>query len=301
MIDPLHLDRGGHRTWLKWHRARRRAGDPVFTLDRILEGMRLGASVEIDLVLHGGHGFAVLHDFQLDEDTTGHGPVRETPPEVLRGLRLRSDDGAPRADTVMLLDDLCALLVGSPPAPGALLQLDVKEDHSALDALTVTVFARTVEPVATSLIVSGRDAAAIAALAGATPGLALGHDPCQDDKVARLRATRDFAGFIGEALAEAPTASMIYLAHEIIAAADVAGFDMIGACHAAGKRVDAWTIQHVDPRSVARCERLIALGVNQITTDDPEGLAAALSVRRPVVNSRYGRPAVNIDGFPHDP
>ena len=49
MIDPLHLDSGGHRTWIKWHRARRRAGDPAFTRSRILEGMRLGASVEIDL------------------------------------------------------------------------------------------------------------------------------------------------------------------------------------------------------------------------------------------------------------
>ena len=70
---------------------------------------------------------------------------------------------------------------------------------------------------------------------------------------------------------------MIYLAHEIVAAADLAGFDMIGACHAEGKRVDAWTIQHVTPCSLARCERLIALGVDQITTDDPEGLATALS------------------------
>jgi len=277
MVDPLFLDRGGHRTWLKWHRARRRAGDPAFTRARILEGMRLGASVEIDLVLHGGDGFAVLHDVLLDEETTGHGPVRETSPEVLRELRLRSDDGTPRPDTVMLLDDLCALLVASPPAPGALLQLDVKEDLAALGALTSTDFARTVEPVAGSMIVSGGDAAAVAALAGATPGLAIGHDPCHDDKVARLRATGDFAGFIGQGLAEAPAASIIYLAHEIVAAADVAGFDLIGACHAAGKRVDAWTIQHVDPRSLARCERLIALGVDQLTTDDPEGLAVALS------------------------
>ena len=197
MVDPLFLDRGGHRTWLKWHRARRRAGDPVFTRARILEGMRLGASVEVDLVIHGGHGFAVLHDFLLDEETTGHGPVRETSPEVLRELHRRSDDGTPLPDTVMLLDDLCALLVESPPAPGALLQLDVKEDLAALDALTLTNFARAVEPVAGTMIVSGGDAAAIAALAGATPGLAIGHDPCHDDKVARLRATGDFAGFIG--------------------------------------------------------------------------------------------------------
>ena len=90
----------------------------------------------------------------------------------------------------------------------------------------MTNFAQAVEPVAGTMIVSGGDAAAIAALAGATPGLAIGHDPCQDDKVARLRATGDFAGFIAEGLAEAPAASMIYLAHEIVAAADVAGFDL---------------------------------------------------------------------------
>ena len=277
MVDPLFLDRGGHRTWFKWHRARRRAGDPVFTRARILEGMRLGASVEVDLVIHGGHGCAVLHDFLLDKETTGNGPVRQTSPEALRVLHRRSADGMPLPDTVMLLDDLCALLVESPPAARALLQLDFKEDLGALDPLTLASFARAVQPVAGTMIVSGGDASAIAALADATPGLAIGHDPCHDDKVARLLATGDFAGFIAEGLAEAPAASTIYLAHEIVAAADVAGFDLIGACHAAGKRVDAWTIQHVNPRSVARCERLLALGVDQITTDDPEGLAAALS------------------------
>ena len=91
MVAPLFLDRDGHRTWFKWHRARRRAGDPVFTRSRILEGMRLGASVEVDLVIHGGHGCAVVHDFLLDKETTGNGPVRQTPPEALRVLHRRSD------------------------------------------------------------------------------------------------------------------------------------------------------------------------------------------------------------------
>ena len=277
MVDPIYLVRGGHRTWLKWHRARRRAGDPVFTSARILEGMRLGASIEVDLVVHGGQGCAVLHDVVLDTETTGRGPVRQTSPEVLRGLHRRAADGTPLPDLVMLLEDLCALLVQHPPAPGASLQLDVKERLAALDAPTLANFARAVEPVVDTMIVSGGDAAAIAALAGATPGLAVGHDPCHGESVARLRATADFAGFIADGLAEAPAASVIYLAHEIVAAADLAGFDMIGACHAEGKRVDAWTIQRVTPSSLARCERLIALGVDQITTDDPDGLATALS------------------------
>ena len=36
MIDPIHIDHDGHRTWLKWHRARRKASDPVFTGARIV-------------------------------------------------------------------------------------------------------------------------------------------------------------------------------------------------------------------------------------------------------------------------
>lgn len=277
MVDPLFVDRNGHRTWLKWHRARRRAGDPVFTRARVLDGMRIGASVEVDLVIHGGHGCAVLHNLRLDEETTGRGLVRQTPPEVLRRLHRLDEDGTPLPDRVMLLEDLCTLLVDSPPAASALLQLDFKEDVAALDPLTVAGFARAVGPVAGNMIVSGGDAKAIAALADATPGLARGHDPCHDDKVGRLLATGDFAAFIDEGLAEAPDASLIYLAHEIVAAADASGFDMIGACHAQGKRVDAWTIQRITAESLALCERLIALGVDQITTDDPEGLVTALS------------------------
>ena len=277
MTDPIFVDRHGHRTWLKWHRARRRPDDHAFTSARILEGMRLGASVEVDLVVHGGGGWAVLHDFELDHQTTGHGLVRETSAEVLRGLHRRADDGSVLPDRVSLLDDLCALLRHNPPASGALLQLDVKEGLAALDGRSVAGFSRAVAPVAGSMIISGGDAAAISALAGDTPGLAVGHDPCHDDKIARLVSTNDFAGFLRDGLAESPHASMIYLAYEIIVEADAAGFDMIGACHAAGKRVDAWTIQRVTPETLACCERLLALGVDQITTDDPEGLAAALS------------------------
>ena len=275
---PLFLDRGGHRTWLKWHRARRRAGDPVFSRTRILEGLRLGASVEVDLVIHGGHGFALLHDFLLDNETTGHGRARQTPPEALRELHRRSDDGTPLPDTVMLLEDLCALLAESPPAPGALLQLDVKEDLAALDAVTVTNFAQAVEPVSETMIVSGGDAAAIAALAGATPGLAIGHDPCQDDKVARLRATGDFAGFIGRRagrstrrLDDLPRARD----HRRRRRHRLRPHRRLSCRGKAGGRLDHPAASTT--AAVARCERLIALGVDQITTDDPEGLAAALS------------------------
>jgi glycerophosphoryl diester phosphodiesterase len=70
---------------------------------------------------------------------------------------------------------------------------------------------------------------------------------------------------------------MIYLAHEAITDAERHGFDLIGAFHDAGKLVDAWTIRRVDEPSLKLVSRLMDLKADQITTDDPEGLAAAFA------------------------
>ena len=253
MSDPLYLDGGGHRTWLKWHRGRRKASDPVFTGSRILEAMRLGASVEVDLVIHADHGCAILHNFSLEEETTGSGLVRETPAE-----------------------DLCALLAQNQPHPDALLQLDFKEDSAALTPEVIANFGATVGPVARSLILSGGDFNAISLLANSAPNLRTGYDPCYGESLARLKATGDFKTFIDEALKTAPDAEMIYLAYDIVLEADAAGFDIVAPIHAAGRRIDAWTIRTVDDTTLPKVRRLLALKVDQITTDDPEGLKAAL-------------------------
>ncbi len=273
MVDPLSIDRGGHRTWLKWHRGRRRISDPAFTGARILEGMRLGASVEVDLVIHADHGCAILHNLTLDEETTGRGVVRETGAGALRQLHLRDNRGTPLPDQVMLLEDLCELLDREPPHPDALLQLDFKEDVAALDAETIASIAASVGPHSAHMILSGGDAEAVRMLAETTPGLRTGYDPCYGDSLARLQSTGDFKGFIDTALRTAPDAEFIYLSHEIVLAADR---DIVGTVHADGRRVDAWTIREVTPASLSQVDRLLALKVDQITTDDPEGLLAAL-------------------------
>lgn len=277
MSDPLYLDEGGHRTWLKWHRGRRKASDPVFTGSRILEAMRLGASVEVDLVIHADHGCAILHNFSLEEETTGTGLVRETSAAALRALHLRTNDGTVLPDRVMLLEDLCALLAQEAPHPDALLQLDFKENFPALTPEVVANFAASVGPVARSMIVSGGDFDAISALSKSTPNLKSGYDPCYGEALARLKATGDFSAFINDALATAPDAEMIYLAYDIVLEADAAGFDIVAPIHASGRRIDAWTIRTVDDTTLPKVRRLLALKVDQITTDDPEGLKAALA------------------------
>ena len=46
--------------------------------------------------------------------------------------------------------------------------------------------------------------------------------------------------------------------------------------HAANRRVDAYTIKSADADTLVIVQRLLSLRVDQITTDDPEGLAALL-------------------------
>jgi glycerophosphoryl diester phosphodiesterase len=249
----------------------------VFSRSRILEGMRLGASVEVDLVVHGGGGMAVLHNLTLEEETTGTGPVRDADSATLRALHLRANDGRVLPERVMLLEDLCAELRQDPPHGLALLQLDFKEDMAALDARTVTAFGAAIGDLGPHMILSGGDLAAVLALVRAAPGVRMGYDPCHGGSLEALRASGDFAGWIAEALAAAPDAELIYLAHEIVIAADDAGTDLIGLVHASGRRVDAYTIRRVTPDSLRLVARLVALKADQITTDDPEGLAAAMT------------------------
>ena len=273
MTSPIGVTRNGHHTYFKWHRGRRESADPVFTGRRILEGMALGASVEVDLVRHAENGFAVLHDHQsIARETTGSGASAAHSAAELRALHLRGNDGQPIADHVMLLEDLCALLQATPPHPDALLQLDDKEGQGPLDDAAVAGFARSVGPVARNMILSSGEADPVRQLTGATHGLHVGFDPCHDDSIERLKQTHDFAGFVAKAVADSPRAEMIYLAYPLVLGAADAGFDIVAAFHAAGRRVDAYTIKTADETTRPIVERLLSLKIDQITTDDPTGL-----------------------------
>ena len=277
MIDPVSVTRDGHRTFLKWHRARRRVSDPVFTGRRILEGMALGASVEVDLVVHKDRGFAVLHDhWSIARETTGQGSAVSHSAAELRSFRLRGNDGAPIADHVMLLEDLCALLVETPPHPEALLQLDYKEDEAVLDVRTVETFAKATRPIAKNMIVSSGSARAVEILTEAVPGMLRGFDPSDEQRFRAALGAGKLQDFVDDALAAAPAADFIYLDWRIVTYSADAGFDIVAAFHAAGKRVDAWTLQAADAETKAIAERLLTLRVDQITTDDPEGLFVLL-------------------------
>lgn len=276
MPEGLYIERNGHQTMLKWHRGHRQAGDISFTPERILQGMALGASVEVDVLCHADGGFVVLHDEYLDKATTGHGPVALAAEATLHTLYLRDSSGTPTQHRVTLLDDLGRLLAAKPCHDNAVLQLDLKEPASRLGQREITAFKAAVQPIAKNLILSGGDAKAVGMLADAVEGLPIGYDPCHDGAIERLLTSRDFSGFVEQAVAAIDNTQMIYLEHRLVLAADAMGFDLVAAFHAHDKRVDAYTINTANQAVRPVVSRLLALRCDQITTDDPVGLDALM-------------------------
>ncbi|MFN7168172.1 MAG: glycerophosphodiester phosphodiesterase [Pannonibacter sp.] len=271
------LERNGHRTWLKWHRGRIQPLDAEFGPARISLGMRLGASAEIDLTAHTGGGFAVLHDETLERSTTGTGRVRDTQPDALRKLFLRDGTGAATDQHVMLLSDLAALVASETAHPDAVLQLDMKDTSATITPADIDAFVRDVAPVARHMLLSGGDPLAIAALSEAIPELGIGHDPCHDEVMVDLLRGGDYRRFVADALAASPRSTMIYLDHRLVLAAADRGENLAARFQDAGRKVDAYTIREIGPDTRPLVERLLALKVDQITTDDALALSAAFA------------------------
>lgn len=276
MAEPLRIHHAGRSAVLKWHRARRRADDPAFTTARILEGLRAGASVEIDINPLACGDFAVIHDSTLDRETTGTGPVAAIEGAAFARLHRRTEDGATMDEPALTLSALARAL-GQAAGPGAHLQLDLKCADGDLTPTHAERLAASLAPVGGDVILSGGDARAVLRLTAAVPGLLQGFDPCHDGTVVDLARTGDFDGFAATALAAAPDAAMIYLDLRLPLLAAGQGSDLIALFHRAGKRVDCYTLPATTPDIAAMALQLVALGADQITTDDPEGLARALS------------------------
>jgi glycerophosphoryl diester phosphodiesterase len=277
MGDGVGIVRAGHPIRLKWHRLRRVRADTPFTTARLAEGLKLGASMEVDLRILADGRFAVLHNKTLDRETTGSGPVNAASTDDLRKLRLRSSDGAPTRDPVLLLDDLAAL-VPRDSASDALVQLDLKEPRDTLSEAAAESFAAAVAPVARNMIISGGHWDAVKYLATTAGDLRVGFDPCELPEAGGLRTPADVAAFVAASEAIAPDAAMIYLDYTLILKALDLGYDIVDAFHVLGKEIDAWTLNPDHPNAANSLGRLIECRVDQITSDEPiaiEELAGA--------------------------
>ncbi len=272
--DPVAIDHGGRRVWLKWHMLRRAPSHPPFSPRNLRDGLALGASMEIDIRLMADHNWLCLHDPLLDRETDGAGPVAAIGAEAARRLRIAGADYPPP-----LLAELTAALAAA--APGACLQLDLKETAAAITAEAVASFARHVAPVARHCLLSGEDWQAVEKLAAGIPRLKRGLDPCAIAETRSFARPADMQGFLSEVLATAPAADAFYLDHRFVAAGLALGVNPIEGLKTNGALVDVWTLDPTTPDVGRILATVIAAGADQITTNDPQGLAQIWSRAAP--------------------
>ncbi|WP_064696666.1 glycerophosphodiester phosphodiesterase [Rhizobium aegyptiacum] len=264
----LEISHAGHRTRLKWHRLRKRIADPLFSAVVMTEGFAAGASMELDLRVRADGGFVVLHDDELEGETTGHGPIAKKSIDDLRDIRMK-EGGRP----LILSEDLADMMQATHPA--ALLQFDMKDDYEAIGTRGIEHLAVHFRDIAASVIVSGGSLDLIVAVKEKLPHLLRGIDPTE-----KLYAIRQASGW-GAAETElraglrGPTEpDTVYLHWQLILDAAKDGLDMIGLCRDEGKRVDAWTFTLKDPDfgfsepEWRDFSALMALKPDQITTDE---------------------------------
>lgn len=266
-MDGLGIVHEGGRTRLKWHRLRREATDPEFGLGVLKTGFSLGASMEIDLQVRGDHGFVVMHDAELDRETTGRGLLREASRDTIHTLQYRESAGP-----LVTSEELAGLLGES--HPDALLQFDMKNEMDEVGAAGVAHLAQHFSSMAQRIIVSGGSLALINALGDAIPGLRRGIDPT--DRLVETWQARGLTAMenqLNEEIGAARVPEMVYLSWELILAAAAKGLDLIASCHSAGCAVDAWTFNPADPqigfsaKEWQQLDALVALNPDQITTD----------------------------------
>ncbi|MBB3463347.1 glycerophosphodiester phosphodiesterase family protein [Rhizobium sp. BK377] len=258
----------GHATLLKWHRLRRRMADPLFSAEVMAEGFKLGASMELDLRVRADGGFVVLHDEELEGETTGHGLIAQKSLAELRGLRMKDGDRP-----LLYSEDLAAMLQSA--HPDALLQFDMKDDYEAIGEKGIAHLAERLQQISASVIVSASSLELILAVKEKLPHLRRGIDPT--DKLGNIYRAEGWKAVEKELLADlrGPTApETVYLYWQMLLDAAKAGLDMIALCHSEGKRVDAWTFTLKNPDSGfsdaewTNFSALMALKPDQVTTDE---------------------------------
>ena len=272
MTEGVALRDGGREIRLKWHQLRRAASDPAHDRRNLRLGIEQGASLEVDIVATRDGHFVCLHDPELACETTGRGLVHDQDRSALERFRQCANDGRPLASPPLFLDEVLAALAEAPAGWPGRLQLDLKQPLRLIDRELAQRFAGLARPVAHHLVLAGTEWRAVQRLSEAVPGLRLGFDPLAIHEAAPPAGAAEFQALGAYMLAHAQDAAIYYLHIPLVLEGLDAGVDLIATARAAGAEVDAWRLEPEDDRAIATLARLIAAGVDQITTNSPLAL-----------------------------
>jgi glycerophosphoryl diester phosphodiesterase len=262
------------RPRLKWHQLKRRRSDAPFLRVNLEAGLAAGAALEVDLVATADGDFLCLHNLTLDAETTGTGPAAARTRDEIMRLRQRAPDGR-AIDPPLFLDEVAAAAARRWRPGCGRVQLDLKEPAGRFDDALISLLRETLGDPA-PYIASGTDWRLIERLRADIPGLALGFEPLglYGERIPRHAA--EFEALAEKTLRLAPFVEMYYLQAELVLAGLDLGVNLVERVGRNGAEVDAWTIDANRPYLSADLCRLIAAGVDQITTNDALLLEAML-------------------------
>jgi len=215
--------------------------------------------VELDVHLTRDDAVVVIHDETLDRTTDGRGPVRDRTLAEIRALRMRGTD-----ERVPTLDEVAAWASASRVG----LEVEIKQPTAALGRARYPDIAERV-----SDILSSRGLVARSIVHSFDhPTVRRVRDVLPAATTAVLTGGGVFVDPVG--IARAADASGIHPRWSSVTE------ELCEQAHAASLHVHAWGLpEPLDPAVVAR---LLALGVDSLSANDPAALRALLAISAPV-------------------
>jgi glycerophosphoryl diester phosphodiesterase len=260
--------------------------------------------IEVDITPLAGDDFLLVHDPDLESETTGSGPVNNCPPAQAKSYRLKHRDTVTELPPALLTEVVKVFLA----YPGETrLQLDYKAVFPSTDDEPLRRLIRLIEPLGKRVIVSSGADWHLHKMRRLAPWLDLGFDigfyldwrdpawevdprmpPYQrgaydyhDDHILARMRQLPAAAYLAERCDSlallVPGSSTWYVSHYVIARGLDDGFNMAVWLHEHGLKLDAWTLDADKPMAVANALRLRDAGVDLFTTNTPNALASLLN------------------------
>lgn len=280
-------------------------GFPPNTLEAIDACLSAGAQIiEIDATALRADDYLLVHDENLEAETTGSGPVGTCSVAQARELYVRNQSGR-SAYHAALLSDVVRLFLSRGGA--SRLQIDYKNLFPFADDEPLHRLIKLIEPLGERVVVSSIADWQLRKLRWLAPDLPLGLDiqfyldwrlpgePTDprafpryhsaygywDDHplaLGRIWPTADYLrDRCGMLLGLVPGVSVFYVRHHLLAQSLKDGFNWATMLHQSNVQLDAWTLDIGDPMAETHLKLLVASGVDMITTNTPLELAAKLN------------------------
>lgn len=283
------------------------SSNPPNSLAAIQACLEAGTAwIEVDITALAEGDYLLVHNPELETETSGWGAVGLCSVQAARSLRLLHN-GQATNHPVALLSEVVALLLRLPGSTR--LQLDFKNHAPFASPEPLQRLVEIIRPLGTRVLVSSMADWQLRQLARLAPWLELGFDihlhiDCdppgqlpEPDALPRRTGAYGYrddhplanqrwgppAAYLAERCAEmmflVPSASTFYCRHSFLVRGLQEGFSWAQALHQAGRRLDAWTLDADQPQAVTNARILADAGCDRFTSNTPLALAAQLNSR----------------------